>query len=309
MSGAGGGAGTDGGGVSLGAIRIDPVDEVKFRLMPKGFLFPTLTQEMAAQNADWLAPGMLHPDTLAVALSFRSYLIRAGGQTILVDTCNGNHKNRPHAPWQHDMRSHAFMRALGALDVTPDQIDIVLCSHLHTDHVGWNTRLDHGRWVPTFPNARYVISAAEYQHFKGLMDQATGEDAVRFSHLADSVLPVVEAGLAEFVSDTAQVITEIGEEVFLSPSPGHTPGHCCIHARAKGAEAVIAGDAVHHAIQFDLPDMPMRADADAGQAAISRRRLMEHCAGTGALLCAGHIPFWPVAQVREGGNAFRLTPV
>ncbi|GGE20624.1 MBL fold metallo-hydrolase [Primorskyibacter flagellatus] len=293
------------GGVGIGAIRIDPVPEVTYRLFPREFLFPTLTHEDAAANADWLAPGMLHPETLAVGMSFRSYLIRVRGQNILVDTCNGNHKNRPHAPWQHDMRSHAFLSALADLGLGVEDIHIVLCTHLHTDHVGWNTRLVNGQWVPTFPNARYVMNEAEFRHFEALV----GTEGPRYSHIEDSVLPVVAAGQAELVPDTHSVMAEIGEEVFLSPSPGHSPGHVCIHARAKGAEAVISGDAIHHAVQFDLPDMMMRADWDPAMAAASRRAIMEHCAGSGALLCAGHIPFWTAGRISEGGQAFRLSPV
>lgn len=292
-------------GVEIGAIRVDLVPEVRYRLMPREFLFPDLTREDAARNADWLPPRHLHPDTLAVGMAFQAYLIRARGQNILVDTCNGNHKPRPHAPWQHDMRSHAFLTSLADLGLRPEDIHIVLCTHLHTDHVGWNTRLVNGQWVPTFPNARYVMNEAEFRFFEGLI----GTEGTRYAHIEDSVLPVVEAGQAEFVSDSAQILTEIGEEVFLSPSPGHSPGHVCIHAKAKGAEAVVSGDAIHHAVQFDMPDLVMRADWDAAMAAASRRRVMEHCAGTGALLCAGHIPDWSIGRVSEGGRAFRLSPV
>ncbi|WP_407496241.1 MBL fold metallo-hydrolase [Pseudooceanicola sp. MF1-13] len=292
-------------GVEIGALRVDLVPEVRYRLMPRAFLFPDLIHEDAARNADWIGPRHLHPETLAVGMAFQAYLIRARGQNILVDTCNGNHKPRPHAPWQDDMRAHTFLTSLADLGLRPEDIHIVLCTHLHTDHVGWNTRLVDGRWVPTFPNARYVMNKAEYDHFAALV----GTEGSRYAHIEDSVLPVVDAGQAEMVSDTAEIISEIGEEVFLSPSPGHSPGHVCIHARANGAEAVISGDAIHHPIQLDMPDLVMRADGDAALAAQSRRAVMEHCAGTSALLCAGHIPDWSFARVHEGGRAFRLDPL
>lgn len=292
------------GGVDIGAIRVDLVPEVRYRLMPKGFLFPDLTLEDAARNADWLPPRLLHPETLAVGMAFQAYLIRVRGQNILVDTCNGNHKPRPHAQWQHDMRAHTFLTSLDDLGLRPEDIHVVLCTHLHTDHVGWNTRLVNGEWVPTFPNARYVMNEAEFRHFEALV----GTEGTRYAHIEDSVLPVVEAGQADLVSDTAQVLTEIGEEVFLSPSPGHSPGHVCIRARAKGAEAVISGDAIHHPVQLDMPDLVMRADWKPDLAAASRRAIMEYCAGSGAMLCAGHIPDWSFARVTEGGQAFRLGP-
>lgn len=292
-------------GVEIGAMRIDLVPEVRYRLMPRAFLFPDLTHDDAARNADWIGPRLLHPETLAVGMAFQAYLIRVRGQNILVDTCNGNHKPRPHAPWQDDMRSLNFLTSLADLGLRPEDIHIVLCTHLHTDHVGWNTRLVDGRWVPTFPNARYVMNKAEYDYFAALV----GTEGTRYAHIEDSVLPVVDAGQAEMVSDTAEVFKEIGEEVFLSPSPGHSPGHVCIHAKAKGAEAVVSGDAIHHPIQLDMPDMVMRADYDPTMAARSRRAVMEHCAGSGALLCAGHIPDWSFARVREGGRAFRMEEV
>ena len=295
-------------GLDIGAMRIDLVPEIRYRLMPREFLFPDLTHADQQRNADWLGPQLLHPDTLAVGMAFQAYLIRARGQNILVDTCNGNHKSRPSAQWQHDLRSHNFLTSLADLGLRPEDIHIVLCTHLHTDHVGWNTRLVNGEWVPTFPNARYVMNRAEFDHYKAWLDRVDDPKKVMHGSIADSVLPVVDHGQAEFVSDTAQILTEIGEEVFLSPSPGHSPGHVCIHARAKGAEAVVSGDVIHHPVQLDMPDLVMRADADPDLAAQSRRKVMEHCAGTGALLCAGHIPFHSISRVQEGGQAFRLAP-
>lgn len=116
-------------GVDIGAMRVDLVPEVRYRLFPREFLFSDLTHADAARNADWLPPRLLHPQTLAVGMAFQSVLIRARGQNILVDTCNGNHKMRPHAPWQHDMRSHAFLTALADLGLRPEDIHIVLCTH------------------------------------------------------------------------------------------------------------------------------------------------------------------------------------
>lgn len=292
------------GGLDIGGLRIDVVPEIRYRLMPRGFLLPGLTQADQQRNADWLGPRHIHPDTLALGMAFQAYVIRVHGQNILVDSCNGNHKPRPHAQWQNDLRSHAFMTSLAAIGLRPEDIHIVLCTHLHADHVGWNTRLVNGEWVPTFRNARYVMNQAEFDHFAPLI----GTAGTLYNHMTDSVLPVIEAGQAEFVTDTARILTEIGEEVFLSPSPGHTPGHMCVHARSRGDEAVICGDAIHHAVQLDLPDLPMRADLDPALAAQSRRAVMEYCAGRGAVLCAGHIPDWSFGRVDERGQAFRLRP-
>ncbi|MDF1855033.1 MBL fold metallo-hydrolase [Pseudooceanicola sp.] len=289
----------------IGTLRIDLVTEIRHRMMPLGFLFNDLTRAEAERNFDWLGPEFIDRESLDVGMAFQAFVIRAHGRTILVDTCNGNHKQRPTAPWQHDLRAHDFMRSLAGLGLAPGDIDMVLCTHLHCDHVGWNTRLVDGRWVPTFPNARYVMNRAEYDHYAARF--ATEEStAVNHGAFEDSVLPVVNAGLADFVDADHRVLHEIEEEVFLRPSPGHSFGHCCIYARAGQAEAIVTGDLVHHPIQFDLPDLHMRADLDPDLAVQSRRRVMEYCAGSGAFLLAGHIPFWSMAQVEAKGSAFRL---
>lgn len=303
-------------GISIGGLQIDVVPEVRYRLMPKAFLFADLTHADQQRNAHWLGSRYIHPETLALGIAFQAYVIRAHGQVILVDTCNGMHKQRPAARWAHDLRSANFMTSLNNLGLRPEDVDIVMCTHLHTDHVGWNTRLVDGRWVPTFPNARYVMNRAEYDHWAGLLAQTKDPAAVATGSFSDSVLPVVEAGQADFVDDRA----EIGEGIFLHPSPGHSPGHVCVNARFKGAEAMIAGDLLHHPVQFDMPDLTMRADFDPALAVQSRRSVLEYCAGSGAHFCAGHIPDWSFGHVHEhsgsdggagctSGPRFRLRPV
>ena len=292
---------------TVGSMRIDLVTEIAHRMMPLGFLFNDLTRADAERNFDWIGPELLSRDTLDVGMAFQAFVIRAHGRAILVDTCNGNHKQRPTALWQHDLRAHDFMRSLAALGLAPGDIDLVLCTHLHCDHVGWNTRLVGGRWQPTFPNARYVMNRREYDHYAARF-AAEPSINVNYGAFEDSVLPVVNAGLADFVDDDHLVLREIEEEVFLRPSPGHSFGHCCIHAKAGQAEAIVAGDLVHHPIQFDMPDLPMRADLDPARAVQSRRSIMEHCAGSGARLLAGHIPFWSIGRVETHNDAFRLVP-
>lgn len=268
-------------GIDLGDIRIDLVPEVRYRLMPTGFLFPDLTAADQARNADWLGPRQIHPETLALGFAFQAFLVRVKGQNILIDSCNGMHKQRA-ARWAHDLRSANFLTSLAVLGLTPEDIDIVMCTHLHTDHVGWNTRLVDGRWVPTFPKARYVMNQAEFDYW------------------------------ADFVREDAQIIgagQEIGDQVFIRPSPGHSPGHVCVHARSEGQEAVVVGDLIHHAVQWDMPDMRMRADFDPVMAATSRRAVMEHCAGSGAHFCAGHVVDFSITRIGElagsGGDRFR----
>ena len=291
--------------LQLDGLTIDLLPEIAHRMMPVSFLFNDLSQAQMEANADWLDARFLDAAAMTLGLAFQAYVVRTEGLTILVDSCNGNHKQRPTAPWQHDLRSSAFLDNLGALGLRCEDVDMVVCTHLHCDHVGWHTRLENGRWVPTFPNARHLFGRREYEHFLARY-RTEGAAAVNHGAFADSVLPVVEAGLAHFVEETHTVVPGAGGEISLMPAPGHSVGHCCVRAASGGAEALICGDALHHPIQFDLPDMHMRADFDAPLAAASRRRLLSHCADTGAWLLAGHIPFRSMTQVRRFEDRFRF---
>jgi glyoxylase-like metal-dependent hydrolase (beta-lactamase superfamily II) len=291
--------------LALGAMTIDLLPEIEHRMMPVSFLFNALTREQMEANASWLDGRFLDPASMTLGLAFQSYVIRTESLTILVDSCNGNHKQRPTAAWQHDLRSNAFLDNLGHLGLRCEDVDIVVCTHLHCDHVGWNTRLDNGRWVPTFPNARYLFGRKEFDHCLGRLERE-GAAVVNHGAFADSVLPVVDAGLAHFVEDGHLVVPGAEGEIALIPAPGHSFGHCCVRARAGGEEALVCGDALHHPIQLDLPDLKMRADLDPDLAVTTRRRLLETCAETGSWLLAGHIPFKSISRVRRFEDRFRL---
>lgn len=293
--------------LALGPMRIDLLPEIRHQMMPVSFLFNDLTAADMARNADWLGPEFLDPTGWQIGLAFQAYVIRAGGQVILVDSCNGNHKQRPTAPWQHDFRATGFLDNLAALGLRPEDVDIVLCTHLHCDHVGWNTRLDNGRWVPTFPNARHVFNKAEYDHYAARF--AAEGAVVNHGAFADSVLPVVEAGMADFVTPDHLVLRGLAGEIRLAPSPGHSFGHVCIHATAGGQEAVVVGDVIHHPVQLDMPELKMRADLDPDLAISTRRRVLEHCAETGAWLLAGHIPHRSITRIVRFGSGYRFAPL
>lgn len=289
----------------FGSLSVEPIVEIAHKMMPKTFLFETLTKDEASANANWLGSEHICQNSLNLGLAFRSYLIRVHGLNILVDTCNGNHKQRIGADWQHDLRSQAFLQNLHLAGLQPSDIHIVICTHLHGDHVGWNTRLENGKWVPTFPNARYIMSKIEYEMLLGLFspDDPT---ALNRGAFADSVLPVVEADLAEFVSGDMSVVRELEEHVTLMPTPGHTIGHMCVRATTNREDIVVAGDALHHAIQLDLPQMVMRADADPDKAKKSRLQLLEHCVAENSWLCANHIPLNPFNKVVAHKDVFRF---
>lgn len=291
--------------LELGGLRIDLLPEIAHRTMPVSFLFNDLTREQMAANADWLDTSCLDPEAMTLGLAFQAYVIRTESLTILVDACNGNRKQRPTALWQHDLRETGFLDNLEGLGLRCEDIDVVVCTHLHCDHVGWNTRLENARWVPTFPNARYLFGRREYEHFAGRYERE-GAAAVNHGAFADSVLPVVEAGLATFVEDGHLIVPGAAGEVALIPAPGHSFGHCCVRVRGTGGEAIICGDALHHPIQFDMPELKMRADLDPELAIATRRRLLRHCADSGAWLLAGHIPFRAITQVERFGDRFRF---
>jgi glyoxylase-like metal-dependent hydrolase (beta-lactamase superfamily II) len=196
--------------------------------VPVGFLLPDLPAGVVEAHRHWLAPRFLCPDADAVDITMQSWLLRTRHHTILVDTCGGNHKPREHFPVFHQRKSHAYLDNLRAAGVAPEDIDFVFCTHLHIDHVGWNTRLDNGRWVPTFRVRAILWSQVEYDHARGESD---AESAI----FNDSVLPVVEAGLADMVGP-AFALTE---QIAIEAAPGHTPGHSLLRAKSRGATGLL----------------------------------------------------------------------
>ncbi len=192
--------------------------------------------------------------------------------------------------------SGAFLRNLAAAGVEPEGVDYVLCTHLHRDHVGWNTRLRDRRWVPTFPNATYVFSQKEFDYWAMQLDQRPNEG------WADSVLPVVEAGRAALVGNDFA----IDDEVWLEPTPGHTPDHVGVHLKSNGAQAVITGDLMHSPVQCLEPTWAMRADFDHALACKTRRAFLERYCGTDVLVCATHFPSPSLGHIVPSGDAFRF---
>lgn len=182
----------------------------------------------------------------------------------------------------------------------PDQIDLVLCTHLHFDHVGWNTRLENGRWVPTFANARYLFSRRDYEHF--LHHEREGLHAEAF---ADSIVPVMEAGRGEIVEADLVVHREIADGVWLQPAHGHSPGSCTVHAQRHGSEALFWGDVVHHPIQLVRPDLAFFFDMDAPAAGATRKGLLERVAESDITCFPAHFRGTSAGQVKRDGDAYR----
>lgn len=282
----------------LGDLTFHRIIEEETPLFEPLTFFPTLTPAVLEANRSWLQPDALDPTTGLIRLCIQSYVIRTPHHTILVDSCVGNHKPRPGRPFWHMKSDDTWTRNLAAAGLTVADIDIVLCTHLHVDHVGWNTRLEDGRWVPTFPNARYVFGRDELAHWSA--EHARTPNPV----LEDSVLPILEAGRAELVgTDHA-----IGDHLRLTPTPGHTPGHFSVELGRGQTTAVLTGDLIHSPLQARYPALSMRADSDPGLAAATRRRFLEcHC-DTGRLVCTAHFPSPSVGHVTRWEDGFRFMP-
>jgi glyoxylase-like metal-dependent hydrolase (beta-lactamase superfamily II) len=221
--------------ITVGNIAISRVVELEGPLMPPQHLLPDATTEAMEAHRHWLAPNFLDPAGTLV-MSIHTYVVRTKHHTILVDTCIGNDKERTLFPGWNRMQG-PFLQTLASAGVKPEQVDYVLCTHLHLDHVGWNTRWQDGRWVPTFPNAKYLFACKEWEYWQGEYEagRETGDGSI-----ADSVLPIVEAGKAVLVEGDHA----IDDEMWLDPTPGHTPGHVCLHIKSGGKEAIMTGDTI-----------------------------------------------------------------
>jgi glyoxylase-like metal-dependent hydrolase (beta-lactamase superfamily II) len=288
---------------AIGDIRIDRVLESEGPYFELGFLLPGAQPDLIAENADWLRPSFVDPADDRLILAFQSFVIRTGRHTILVDACTGNDKERPQRPNWHRQK-HDYLGRLRAIGVAPESIDYVFCTHLHADHVGWNTKLENGRWVPTFPKARYVFARREYEHWEKAHRDivATGGEPLSHGSFADSVLPVVEAKRAVFVESDHEFETGI----HLEPAYGHTPGNCVLHAARGGQRAVFIGDVMHTAAQLAEPAISSRFCEDPAESARTRIALCERHAETDTVILACHFPTPVAGRIRRNRSGFAL---
>jgi len=247
----------------------------------------------ALRATSWLYPHFVNEDG-AMLVSIHALLVEAPGLRLVVDTCVGNDKPRSLVGGR--ALSTEFLARLGEAGWTREGVDAVVCTHLHVDHVGWNTMRVEGRWVPTFPNARYLIGRQEYEHWRG---ETGGEpEAI----LADSVQPIFEAGLAELV----EMDHRISPELRLAPTPGHTPGHVSVLINSEGERAMITGDIMHHPCQIAHPDWAPGFDSDRAAAETTRRRVLGEVADQPVLVIGTHFAAPTAGRVRRDGDAFRL---
>jgi len=282
---------------TVGAAKITRIEETYGFFFEAKQFFADWRDEIVAEHMGWMMPDHYDPKSGFLKLSIHSWLLEVGGKKILIDTCVGNHKPRKHRPFWDNLNT-PYIERLAAAGAKPEEIDMVMCTHLHVDHVGWNTKLDNGRWVPTFPNAKYVWSKTDFDHFSGL-DRDPEKPAIGGA-MRDSVYPIVEAGLAQMVDGTET----IEEHLSLTPAPGHSPGHVLINLTSQGKQAYFSGDIIHHVIQVYHPAWNSFACVDQPKARASRRMTLEKCAGTGALLLPQHFGAPHICHIDAKGDGF-----
>lgn len=284
---------------SIGAITATRIEEhLGLTNLPPEEYFVGFEREVVERHLEWLVPNHYSRRHDRLVTSVHSWLIRTDRHTILLDCCGGNHKDRPWTPRFHRQET-PFLDRLRSAGAAPEDIDIVLCTHLHADHVGWNTMLRDGRWVPSFPNAKYLFSERENAYWDARQNAAMKDDPRRAAYV-DSVLPVIESGQAVLLEGRHA----IEERITVEPSPGHTPGHVIMKISDRDERALFCGDVVHHPIQIYAPNWNSRFCEVPDEARSTRRRVLEHCAEHKALLFPTHFGAPHVARVEHAPEGF-----
>lgn len=287
--------------ITLGDVEITRVIEQRSAGLPRAFVFPDSGLEPWETHQHWLEPEFWSQDSDQLLAAMQTWLVRSEGRTILVDTGIGNHKERPYMPAFGHL-STDFLGNLASAGVRPEDVDTVICTHVHGDHVGWNTRLDGREWVPTFPNAQYVISRADFDFWNPENEHRTRSGRRMQNVFEDSVAPVHKAGLTVLWEDHY----DIDANLRIEPAPGHTPGSSIIKLRSGSDRAVFVGDLLHSPLQIVEPDLSPCFDEDEKQAAATRRRVLAWTADNTALMLPAHFPGAGAAEVRRDGGTFAI---
>jgi glyoxylase-like metal-dependent hydrolase (beta-lactamase superfamily II) len=261
---------------------------------PGTFIMPDAIPENVKKEADWLYP-IFSDEKGKLRMSIHALVLESQGKRIIVDTCIGNEKVRSNPAWSN--LKLPFLSDLEKAGHTREQIDRVVCTHLHVDHVGWNTMLVEGKWVPTFPRARYLMGRVEFDHWSRPHGR---EDMVAV--FGDSVQPVFDAGLVDLVEMDAR----LSDEISLIPTVGHTPGHVSVRILSRGQEALITGDFMHHPCQIAHPEWASTADSDAAQGQRTRERMFAELAGAPVLVIGTHFAGATAGRIVRDGGAYRL---
>jgi glyoxylase-like metal-dependent hydrolase (beta-lactamase superfamily II) len=289
---------------TIGDARVTGVIEYSGPTHDPAFLYPAVDKAerdaVLQANASWLAPNHYVPHMDRLIVTIQLWVVQAGGNTIVIDTGVGNRK--PRAAERMDRLNTLVMPWLESIGAGPQQVTHVVMTHLHTDHVGWNTVEKDGRWAPTFPKARYLFPKDEFDYWKGLYDK--GDKDVNQGSFADSVLPVLDAGLGDFMDGTAEVAGCLAPE----PVPGHAPGMLSFRLRSRGEEGLFCADILHNAIQIVRPGWNDRYCLWPDKALESRAAGLKRACERGALLMPMHLGAPYCGYVRRQGDGYRFEP-
>ena len=291
--------------LSIGATRIYRVADIEGIGWPAKAMFGSLTQAELAAAAEQLPGSAVDAANATLDLSFNSYVIARPDLTVLIDAGIGNGKERPDRPAWH-RRSGRFLDILAALGFPPDRIDLVVNTHLHADHVGWNTVHDGQHWRPTFTGARYVVPRGELDHWSALHD-ADPSGATLHGAFADSVLPLVEAGVLTAVETPAVIAPGLS----LEPAPGHSPGMTIVRLKTDEDDVCFLADLIHHPIQLILSGLNSNFCGNPFEALSTRDRILRRCAQEGATVAPYHFAAPSFGRIEEKGSelSFRYLPV
>lgn len=278
----------------IGDVRVTRVQEQEALLAPE-YLIHVLDPARLAQHESWLKPHFMN-EAGQIRLSIHALVVESAGRTIVVDTCMGN--DRP-LPSGLGILQTGFLEQLERV-VKRDQVDIVMCTHLHFDHIGWNTMKVGDRFVPTFPNARYLIARDEFEHWANERGQSKTSDSS--IDLAYGIEPIVAAGLHDLVG-SRHALTD---EVFLEPTPGHTPGHVSVRIESRGQSAIITGDMVHHPVQLAEPSWGSHPDAQPERAVETRRAFVARYGDRPMLVIGTHFAGPTAGRIVRVGSSCRF---
>ncbi len=275
---------------NVGRVKVTKIVELE-TVGSTRFILPLASNE-EIRKLPWLIPHFATEEG-RLKMSIHALVVETPSRRIVVDTGLGNDKTGRNVPtWNN--RTTPFLETMTAAGFPPDSIDTVLCTHLHVDHVGWNTRLEGDQWVPTFAKARYVFGRTEYEYWR---DHGTEPDKAAVFH--DSVKPIMDAGKADLVSGDIRLC----EEITLIPTPGHSPGHLSVHIKSDGEEGLLTGDVAHHPCQMAHLDWSSTADSDPVQSIATRRDLFARFADRPVLVIGGH---FNAGHIQRDGDAFKF---
>lgn len=292
---------------NVGDVKITSIVELHNVRHPN-FVFRNLSQEEVLQQA-WLRPHFATEDGRLISVT-QAFVVECAERRIIIDTCIGNGKSRKWPAW--NKLDEPFLTELADAGYPAESIDTVLCTHLHVDHVGWNTRLVDGRWIPTFPNASYLFGRKEWEYWSAETDEKLNSDVSQEvasevletrTVYQDSVRPIIEAGLHQLV----EMDHKLTDEISLEPTPGHTPGHVSVRISSRGQHAIITGDMMHHPIQCALPEASSNFDYNVGEASATRKEFLRCCADQPVLVLGTHFPEPTAGWIVSHGKSWRFS--